>query len=830
MFDYTTTGQWNIVMQTNFGCDSTINLDLTVLEPYAFVMEPPMIDCYFGEVIIDGSLSFGDAYAWSTFDGCINGSTSLPTVTACGPGNYCLTVTSYGFDQGQSMECTEEFCIEVFDNSIPPELELSGTDLSCGGSEDGTITSTVIGGATGPYLYIWNSNPVQTEETATGLSEGIYCVTVTSLDNGCSSEQCYTLNAPPAIFIDIVGEDILCNGGGTGAATAVVSGGSGGYEYLWDDDDAQTSATATNLTAGIYTVLVTDANGCTEEEVIEIEEPAAMEATTSTVNLECNGDNSGSASIAVTGGSGLLSYEWDTNPEQDSSVAINLPAGDYTVIVTDANGCSVEETVTLTEPPAIELSSSTTETSCNNTPDGSATVTVDGGTGPYTYLWDDDDEQTTATAEDLTSGDYTVIVTDANDCSSTITATVSSPNGMVVTSSYTDAACNGGEDGTATVETTGGTPGYVYIWDDPDTQTTSTAIGLSAGTYNVTITDMNGCEEYETIEIFEPEAVSLSSTTDDALCNGESTGSATVTASGGTSGYTYLWDDDDEQTTSTATNLTSGTYTVLVTDANGCTASETVNISEPALLSLSTSETAALCNQQADGTATVTPSGGIGPYTYSWNDPNGQISSTAIDLLAGDYTVIVEDANGCTEQASVTITEPPLLELETTGTDPECYTSQDGTATVTPSGGTGPYTYLWDDLNGQTSSTASGLDGGTFTVLVTDANGCSESQSVNLIAPPALSLSTSQENILCYGESTGTATVTPSGGTGPYTYEWDDGASQNTATAVNLEAGTYTVIVTDNNDCTEQIVVDLTEPNSSTGSHRHINRCLVWSK
>ena len=252
-----------------------------------------------------------------------------------------------------------------------------------------------------------------------------------------------------------------------------------------------------------------------------------------------------------------------------------------------------------------------------------------------------------------------------------------------------------------------------------------------------------------------------------------------------------------------------------MTDDNGCTATETVQINEPAVLALDIAGTDAQCNQVADGTATVSPSGGTSPYTYQWDDGSSQTTPTANNLLAGDYTVVVTDDHGCTEEISITIGEPDALVLDTDGTDPDCNDSEDGTATVTPTGGTGPYTYLWDDPGTQATATATGLDGGTFTVVVTDANGCTESQSVNLVAPTALSLTTTQSNVLCFGESTGDATVNPSGGTSPYTYQWDDGASQNTATAVNLSAGQYTVVVTDDNGCTESIMVDLTEPTAA---------------
>ncbi len=806
---YTQTGFYTIDLQTTFGCDSTIFLDLTVLNPEAIIEPPDTWGCNVTQVLIDGSMSMGGSFDWSTDVGFICSGNGTPVIIACLPGNYCLTVTSYGLDQGQLIECTDEMCVEVVEDNNTPVLFISNVeDETCTDANDGSATVEVSSGGVPPFITTWNSSPIQLGETVTDLPCGQVCATVTGA-NGCSETICVMINCPESIVLSTTGDDVLCNGEDSGSATAIADGGAGGFSFAWDTNPIETTATINGLSAGTYTVTVTDANECTEESSVVITEPAAFDVNLSTNDALCNGGSSGSATISVSGGAGLLTYLWSPGG-QDTDTAVNLTAGDYTVLVTDENGCTVEETVTITEPPAITLQTSNTETSCNNTPDGSATVMPSGGTGGYTYLWTPGNQET-PTADNLTSGDYTVVVTDDNDCTATAIVTVSSPNGMTVNPSFTNASCNGGADGSATVTTSGGTPDYQYTWDTSPVQTTETATGLSAGTYNVTIEDMNGCEEYETFVITEPTAVTLSSTTTDALCNEDANGSATVTPSGGTGDYDYEWDTTPEQITATATGLGAGSYTVLVTDDNGCTATETVMISEPAVLSLTTNQTDALCNQSADGTATVVPSGGTGPYSYAWT--GGQVDATAIDLLAGNYTVIVEDANGCTEEASVIIEEPEALALSLTGVDPDCNQSLNGTATVAPSGGTGAYTYLWDD--GQSTSTAIGLDGGLIGVVVTDANGCSETESINLIAPPALSLMTSQENILCFGEETGTATVTPNGGTGPYTYQWDDNASQNTATAINLAAGTYTPTVTDANDCTAEITVDLTEPTAA---------------
>jgi hypothetical protein len=326
-------------------------------------------------------------------------------------------------------------------------------------------------------------------------------------------------------------------------------------------------------------------------------------------------------------------------------MATGLAAGDYSVTVTDANGCEATATVTITQPDIIELTVSGVDPLCFGGNDGEASVSASGGTAPYTYLWSDG--QTTQAATGLTAGTYTVTVTDANDCSVSESVTLTEPTELLADVVAGSIDCFGESDATATVTATGGTPPYTYLWDDPASQTTATAVGLSAGTYQVTVTDSQGCIVVESITIVEPAALELTIDSDDVLCFGESTGSATANVSGGTPDYTYLWSDG--QTTQIATGLAAGTYEVTVTDANGCEITESITITQPEEILLSTATTNANCSDSDDGTATVTATGGTGTYTYLWS--NGQTTATAINLAAGNYSVTVTDENGCQETA-----------------------------------------------------------------------------------------------------------------------------------------------------------------------------------
>ena len=605
-----------------------------------------------------------------------------------------------------------------------------------------------------------------------------------------------------------------CVGSSDASATATAAG-AGPISYLWSD--GQTTATAINLTTGNYTVTATDDLGCTGIATAEITlDPEGVWLMFTSTPVTCNGGSDGTAHVSVMTGVAPYTYIWNDPAGTTNADPVNLAAGQYTVTVTDTNGCSNYGPVTITEPTEIIVISSTTNETCFGDADGTASVSVSGGTPGYTYLWSDG--QTNATANNLIAGDYTVTVMDANDCPSTTTLTVELTNPqIVITGTSTSVSCFGGNDGSATVTVNTGNGPFSYSWSNGGNSATN--LNLIAGDYTVTVTGANGCTSVTTVSVSEPPALIVTTTTTtNVLCNGGSDGSITVSSTGGTGSTTYSWSNGE--TTETISNLSAGTYTVTATDNNGCTATTSATITEPNQLAASGSGTDVTISGGNDGTATVTPSGGTPGYTYSWSD--GQTTATAINLSAGTYTVTVTDSNGCTTTTIVIINEP--LTLTITSTSSACGLNE-GTATVTASGGTPGYTYLWSD--GQTSATATGLAGGSYTVTVTDSNGLTSTTSVTVASSnSSIIATTSHSNETCVGSSDGHVAVSTSGGVGQMTFEWSNGATTDIVN--NLSAGTYTVTVTDQNGCTassteiielspEGIWVDITTTNACFG-------------
>ncbi|AFC23471.1 gliding motility-associated C-terminal domain-containing protein [Saprospira grandis] len=730
-------------------------------------------------------------------------------------GTYRLTVTDLN-------GCT------ITDNALIGEPAtavqvnfLGSNDAGCFGEEDANIDADAQGG-TPNYSYVW-SNGELTEDLS-NVGAGTYTLTATD-SRGCSASNTITISQPAEIILNVQqysnynGAAISCPGAADGAAQVTASGGIAPYTYAWSGAQAQNGTIASNLAAGTYAVTVTDASGCTAIDSISLADPVPLDATIQQVNVFCANDCDGqiiATAVSGTGTLGVNGYEYRIlGPGQTGNVFSSnnnftgLCAGTYTVEVRDGNNCVLPISVTITEPTAIQLSLSDTDVSCAGGSDGTASVSASGGTPPYNYNWDNG--MTGATITGLMAGTYEVTVTDANGCDMVSTTEVEEPAALTASMSANAPSCNGSTDGNATVSVQGGTTPYTYFWSDG--QGTATAVGLSAGTHSVTITDANACQLVESIVIGEPSLLTTTISTNTAACAGANSGSATAVPTGGTAPYTYLWSDG--QTTATAMNLAPGAYSVVVVDSQGCSVTEQVLLQNPDPVVLSfVSSSNPSCNGDQDGTATVVASGGTAPYTYLW--PNGETTAMATSLGAGVNTVTATDANGCSTTLDVNMVEPAALVVDTIRmTAVNCKGGADGTATVFLSGGTLPYSFAWS--NGMTGQSISGLAAGTYVVSVTDANGCVTNSQI-IVSEPASELvaTLNTADALCFGGASGQITAIVSGGTpnsnGDYTYAWSNGASTDVNS--NLTVGSYSVTITDANGC---FVVRSATVNESSG-------------
>ena len=809
---YTQQGTYNISLTTLFtGCDSIIFLDLTVLNPMSIILPPPDLGCTTNQVTINGALSQGDTYNWSTPDGgFICAGNNTPVITACSPGTYCLEVTYFGFDpETGQVTCTDQSCVTVNQDNNAPSITASATNVSCGGADDGTATASVVSGGVGPFIYVWNTNPIQATQTISNLSAGSYTVTITG-SNGCTADMTVQVDEPSPIVLDMSSMDAGCSGASTGSATVSPSGGAPGYAYEWNTNPAQMGATANNIPAGNYTVTVTDLNGCSNENSVLVGEATDVTLSIDNEDVMCNNENTGTATANGSGGSGTYTYSWNTNPEQVSQTATGLSAGAYTVVITDSNGCTESEDVTINEPTAIAISTSGTNPDCSSSGDGEVTVTASDGTPGYTYEWNTNPVQMSQTATGLDAGDYTVIVTDANGCTATQTQTLTAPNAINLSTSQTNVLCTGAGTGEATVTATGGTAPLSYSWNDGASQNTPTAVGLTAGTFTVEVTDDNGCTETISVTLTEPaEALSASGTSTDALC-GQSNGTIDVTVMGGVSPYDYDWNGaagnvQDPQ------NLGPGSYSVIVTDANGCTTTANIMVDSPDSPSATVAITDVTCNGESNGLMDITVSGGIQPYVFTWDPSSNNGNEDLTSAGAGSYSVTVTDDAGCTVVASGVIPEPDVLEATASASPADCGIDN-GSVSVVVSGGTSPYSFDWPGTANDGDQSPTGLAAGQYEVTITDDNGCTVTANAEVIIPNGPSTSIVGTDVDCNGEETGTIEITITGGEMPYDIDWGDPNLDGNENLVDLAAGTYQVVVTDVNNCSSVASLEILQP------------------
>ena len=792
-------GNYSVLVTDAHGCTQTANVSVGAnTGASATISSFTNVTCI-GAINGTATVSMGAGsippftYAWSPTPG---GGQGTANATGLAPGNYNVTVTDgYG-------------CIGITSATITEPTQLSfsftTTPVSCFGGTNGTATINPSGGTPG-YTYLWTPGGYTTQSVA-ALAAGTYTCVFTDI-NGCSKTATTVITQPLGMTLTSTHIDANCSQS-NGSATVIVAGGTGPYTYLWTDPGAQTTITATGLAANTIAVTVTDANLCSQVLPVTINNLSGPVATIfASNNVSCFGNNDGSATAVVNGGNNPYQFSWSNG--QLLPTATNLTAGTYTLTATDMSGCISSISIAITEPAPLNSTFLFTNPTCFGEANGTVSTTSIGGTAPYTYLWSPGGA-TTSSISGLLAGTYFCTVTDAHSCTNSFSIVLTNPAQVSATASSYNVTCSGMCNGSATASPITGTGPFTYLWNDPNAQTTATASGLCGGTYTVTATSVNGCSTTAIANITSPSTMAVNITAlGNATCNHSCDGFAQAAVVGGSAPYSYLWMPGNTAGGS-VNNLCAATYTVTVTDANGCFASTTANITEPAVLTASITSVDITCYNSCDGGATAVYQGGTGPYTFQWT-PSLLTTPTIANICAGVQNLAVSDNHGCTAIASVVMIEPTILAVSTTTTNSNCGTA-DGSACAQITGGSPPFVYAWNDPMTQAVSCANGLNAGVYTISITDGHGCSVTNvaNVNDVAAPVVTIPTST-NVTCFGAANGNAQATIAGGTLPYSIDWNPGV-QNTAFISNLSGGIYSIVVTDGAGCIGTNSVTINEP------------------
>ncbi len=538
--------------------------------------------------------------------------------------------------------------IEVHD--LPAVDIVEANDPLCYGDTTGSITVSSPGAA--DPVFIWPG--IDVGPTIENLSAGTYTVIVEDTW-GCTSTQDITLSNPPELSISITNaEDVTCYGDADGSATAQASGGTGSYSFEWSNQ--QTGATLNNVEAGVYLVTVTDDNGCEAITSATIDQPDALELEPNVSPVIC-GINPGACGVTVTGGNGGYSYNWE-GFGTGGSTQTGLTAGDYTVSVTDAEGCSAE--LTMTVPTHGNLTVNITETPlvCHGDSNAVLTANCTDGTPPLDYSWDTGEN--TQTIDGLGAGSYSVTVNDDLGCSGSNTHYIADPQPITVSFLTEPVSCYGGSDGYAVAIVDGGTYPYSYDWNGLSSQ--DSLMDQPSGYYHLVVTDVNGCQNSDSVFIDQPEeALGIDIIKRDISCYGYQDGKISAGGLNGTPPYSYEWHFNGNTTTnSTLFNLMSGQYDLTLTDSRGCTADTSINIYEPAPLTADYVSQDPSCIGNNDGYIELDVQGGTEPYTFYWDTYSFKLPYLN-NLFEDNYNITIIDANGCEyELETISLVDVPV--------------------------------------------------------------------------------------------------------------------------------------------------------------------------
>ncbi len=764
------------------------------------------------------------------------GTASLPLTMTLNPsgtvGNLSpsifnnLPANTYTVTISSSIGCTTTMTATVTAPSLLSWTNIQFVNPTCNASNNGSITVAASGG-TGTITYTLLPIAISnTTGTFPSLTAGGY--TVNAVDaNGCTVATTFTLSASNALAWTTTNVSNItpCFGNVNGGIQVTAVGGTGLLTYAaLPSGGSNTTGLYTGLSAGSYTVQVTDVNGCSNATTVNITQPSLVHINSvSFTPLTCYGNSSGAITINSSGGTGSMQYTLlPGNVVSASGMFTNLSDGNYTVVSSDANGCSVSTTVNVTQPALLQFSSfNVTNVTCNGGNNGTINATVTGGTGGVNYvLMPSAIVNATGNFSSLPAGSYTVQVIDANTCTvSSATSIVQPPALLFNTPSITNVSCHGGNTGSLQLTASGGTGTVVYDLNAGSVMNiTGVFSSLTVGSYTVEITDAAACSNSTVVSITEPPVLQFSAVNvSDPSCSNVQNGTISFNGSGGTPFYVYALNTGAFSTASSFNTLAAGVYTLHVKDTKGCLKDSVISLSPASVLFFSNViKQDVSCKYDLSGFITLGTSGGYAPYTYQLNSNPLGVSGNFLNLNAGVYSIFVTDTAGCSLDTVIQIVEPAAALSFSTAiiTNILCFGDQSGQINVSAGGGTLPYQYAMNGGLFQSSGIFTSLVAGNYTITLKDGNGCQKDSLFAVQQPSAplnIYLNRSKE-ITCIGLTDGELQVGAMGGVKPYSYSINGVSSGADSNFLSLNPGNYLIQVTDSNGCTSSMAYSIAVP------------------
>jgi len=639
----------------------------------------------------------------------------------------------------------------------------------------------------------------------------------------------YFFSQCPTIVMS--GSDVTCSGYTNGNAQVAISSGSGNYIISWSN--GANSSSISGLSVGTYTVNVKDnVSGCTVVGAFVVGSPLPITVSETISDVSCFGQSTGSIDVTINGGNAPFTSSW-SNSSSSEDIS-NIPAGSYTMNITDVEGCTYSKIYTITEPAeALEANASTIQATCFSSATGEIDLSVWGGTPAYTYSWSSG--QSTADITGLTAGNYVVSITDINGCSINKSYDIVQPTALSGVSTPISVTCYGLLTGSVSFTPSGGTSPYSYSWQNSSTLFSATGPSLSnviADDYQLTVTDAYGCQFVDSFTITQPPQLIISTTGTNITCFGGNNGTIDASVSGGSLPYTYSWVDQNGSAFSTLedlNNIQAGVYTLTVTDNSLCSISFQHQVTQPGSPVIVTSTiTDVLCNGQNTGSIDLSLVGGTPPYIYSWT--TGQNTQDINNLLAGTYGYTILDFFNCSYSGSYIVDEPlQALSVTNVITPVICFGDSTGAIDLTVSGGTSPYSFTWSNSNYLLSYSNEDLlnfPADQYRFELIDHNGCVYVDTLAINQPNELLSVLQGVDILCKGDMNGSIDLTISGGVSPYTYSWSNGLI--TQDVSSLGPNNYIVIITDSNNCTLIDSLEVNEPVDSLSFSHTVSDVLCY--